>query len=179
MKNALNILLCGAAAFVITAQASAAPPAKACWGQATAVFAQMGVMGEHASQQQEPRLGLAGLAQALFEAGILPEPTLAALGAFVTAELGLNVDACLAQQEAVMAAEATAAAHAACWGQASAVFARMGVMGEHASGQKEPRLGLRRLAKALFEMGLIPDDSMASLGVFVATELGLEIAACL
>ena len=139
----------------------------------------MGVMGEHASQQQEPRLGLAGLAQALFEAGILPEPTLAALGAFVTAELGLNVDACLAQQEAVMAAEATAAAHAACWGQASAVFARMGVMGEHASGQKEPRLGLRRLAKALFEMGLIPDDSMSSLGVFVATELGLEIAACL
>ena len=34
----------------------------ACWGQATAVFAQMGEMGEHASQQPTPKLGLRNLA---------------------------------------------------------------------------------------------------------------------
>lgn len=66
----------------------------------------------------------------------------------------------------------------ACWGQASAVFAQMGLMGEHSSQQATPRLGLRNLARALYEQGLIPDDSMQALGVFVATELGLSIDAC-
>jgi hypothetical protein len=65
-----------------------------------------------------------------------------------------------------------------CWGQASAVFARMGAMGEHASGFETPRLGLRNLARALAEAGVIPDDSMAALGAFVAEELGLSIEAC-
>ena len=179
MKSVLRITVCCIAAFVTSAQATAAPPAEACWGHATAVFAQMGVMGEHAAEQQEPRLGLARLARTLFELGVLPEPTLAALGAFVTAELGLSVDTCLADQEAVAMAQQVAATNAACWGQASAVFAQMGVMGHHASEQGQPRLGLRRLARALFELGVIPDDSMAALGVFVATELGLEISACL
>ena len=66
-----------------------------------------------------------------------------------------------------------------CWGQASAVFAQMGLMGEHSSQQPNPRLGLRNLARALADLGVIPDDSMASLGAFVAAELGLEIEACL
>ena len=66
-----------------------------------------------------------------------------------------------------------------CWGQASAVFAQMGVMGEHSSEQEEPRLGLANLARVLADLGVIPDDSMASLGAFVAAELGLEIEACL
>jgi hypothetical protein len=66
----------------------------------------------------------------------------------------------------------------ACWGQASAVYAQMGEMGLHSSQQPNPRLGLRNLARALFEQGAIPDDSMEALGVFVATALGLSIDAC-
>ncbi|RIK40990.1 MAG: hypothetical protein DCC55_13385 [Chloroflexi bacterium] len=76
-------------------------------------------------------------------------------------------------------ASAQAADDSACWGQASAVFARMGEMGEHARNQENPRLGLRNLARALYEQGVIPDDSMAALGAFVAAELGLEIDACM
>jgi hypothetical protein len=66
----------------------------------------------------------------------------------------------------------------ACWGQATQVFARMGVMGEHASSYDTPRLGLRNLARALYELGVLPDDTMASLGAFVAASLGLSIEAC-
>ena len=66
----------------------------------------------------------------------------------------------------------------ACWGQATKVFAQTGTMGEHASSQENPRLGLRNLARALYGAGVIPDDSMQSLGVFVADELGLSIEAC-
>lgn len=67
----------------------------------------------------------------------------------------------------------------ACWGQVTAVFAAMGEMGEHASQEPTPRLGLRNLARALFEAGIIEDDSMAALGVFVQDELGLSIDACM
>lgn len=67
----------------------------------------------------------------------------------------------------------------ACWGQATAVFAQMGDMGEHSSQQPTPRLGLRNLARALADDGTIPDDSMQSLGTFVANELGLSIDACM
>ncbi len=66
----------------------------------------------------------------------------------------------------------------ACWGQASAVFAQTGEMGEHARQEETPRLGLRNLARALSDGGIIPDDSMQSLGVFVAESLGLSIQAC-
>ena len=177
-----TIVLCAAlfvGASLMPAPASAAPNGNSCWGQATKVFAKTGVMGEHASEQAEPRLGLANLARALFEMGVIPEPTLAALGAFVAAELGLSIDACMTNPLAVEAAESAVAANAACWGQASKVFARMGLLGEHSSQQATPRRGLRNLARALAEMGVIPDDSMASLGAFVAAELGLEIDACL
>jgi len=179
----MKSLILGATLFVgallISAPAAAAPNGKSCWGQATKVFARMGMMGEHASQQDEPRLGLANLARVLFDAGVIPEPTLAALGAFVAGELGLSIDACMTDPMAVEAAEKAVAANAACWGQASAVFAQTGMMGQHASQQESPRLGLRNLARALFELGVIPDDSMASLGAFVASDLGLEIDACM
>jgi hypothetical protein len=66
----------------------------------------------------------------------------------------------------------------ACWGQATKVFAQMGAMGEHSSSFDTPRLGLRNLARALYDQGVIADDSMQALGQFVAAELGLEIEAC-
>lgn len=66
----------------------------------------------------------------------------------------------------------------ACWGQASAVFAQTGEMGEHASQQPTPRIGLRNLARQLYEAGIIPDDSMATLGAFVAESLAETIEAC-
>lgn len=73
---------------------------------------------------------------------------------------------------------AEAASDSACWGQATKVFAHTGDMGTHASEQPTPRLGLRNLARALADAGVIPDDSMQALGAFVATELGLSIDAC-
>lgn len=71
-----------------------------------------------------------------------------------------------------------APAEKACWGQASKVFAHTGEMGEHSSQQENPRVGLRNLARLLYDAGAIPDDSMQSLGRFVSTELGLSIDAC-
>lgn len=76
------------------------------------------------------------------------------------------------------ASSASAQSSNSCWGQASAVFAQMGLMGEHASEFATPRLGLRNLARALYAEGIIEDDSMRALGQFVALELGLSIDAC-
>jgi hypothetical protein len=78
---------------LLPAQASAQSD-QACWGQASAVFAQMGAMGEHSSRFENPRLGLKNLAEALYDAGVIDAPTMQALGAYVAAELGLSIDAC-------------------------------------------------------------------------------------
>jgi hypothetical protein len=74
---------------------------------------------------------------------------------------------------------AIASPHPSCYGQAAAVFAQTGEFGTHSSSFDTPRLGIRNLARALYDAGAIPDDSMAALGVFVADELGLSIDACL
>jgi hypothetical protein len=79
---------------------------------------------------------------------------------------------------ALMPTAAQAASDRACWGQATKVFAKMGVMGEHAAEFETPRLGLRNLARALYASGDIPDDSMQALGAFVAEALELSIDAC-
>lgn len=68
---------------------------------------------------------------------------------------------------------------ASCWGQATAVYAAMGLMGPHASEQSNPRAGLRNLARLLYDLGIIDDDTMAALGAYVAEELGLSIDACM
>jgi len=70
------------------------------------------------------------------------------------------------------------AAEPSCWGQASKVFAQSGEMGSHSSNQATPRIGLANLARVLADAGVIPDGTMAELGVFVSTELGLSIDAC-
>jgi hypothetical protein len=66
----------------------------------------------------------------------------------------------------------------ACWGQATKVFASTGMMGEHASVYPTPRLGLRNLARSLYDAGVIESDTMQALGQFVSAELGLTVSAC-
>jgi hypothetical protein len=66
----------------------------ACWGQASAAFARTGIMGEHASEQTVPRVGLANLARSLYELEIIEEPTIQALGQFVAEAEGLEIEAC-------------------------------------------------------------------------------------
>ena len=89
-------LTAAAALGVAPLTASAATPNEhACWGQATKVFAATGELGQHASSEPTPRLGLANLARALFAEGVIPAPTMQALGAFVAAQLGLSIDACM------------------------------------------------------------------------------------
>jgi hypothetical protein len=78
----------------------------------------------------------------------------------------------------ILTPAAAQAADDSCWGQATKVFAQTGEMGEHASQEPTPRMGLRNLARALYEQGVISDDSMATLGAFVADALGLSIDAC-
>jgi len=67
----------------------------------------------------------------------------------------------------------------ACWGEATEALARLGEMGYHASHQDNPRLGLRNVARVLYDMGLLPDDSLQSLGAFLSSALGLSIDSCL
>lgn len=67
---------------------------QACWGQATKEFAQMGVMGEHASEFPTPRLGLRNLARALYADGVIENDSMQALGSFVADALGLSIEAC-------------------------------------------------------------------------------------
>jgi hypothetical protein len=101
MKAIMNSLCSLATASVLmclisTNVMAGVSPQQACWGQATKAFAQMGEMGQHASQQPTPRLGLRNLARDLADAGVIPDDSIQTLGAFVAAELGLSIDACMA-----------------------------------------------------------------------------------
>ncbi len=93
--------------------------------------------------------------------------------------IGCSADGLVGSEANENIAVESAANGNACWGQASAVFAKTGEMGEHSSSQGEPRLGLANLAELLFEAGVIAEDSMQALGAFVANELGLSIDACM
>ena len=74
-----------------------APSKNACWGQATKAFAALGVMGEHSSNQANPRAGLRNLARALYDDGNGPleDDTLQALGVYLNQALNLQIDACM------------------------------------------------------------------------------------
>lgn len=78
----------------------------------------------------------------------------------------------------LLALPGVASADSACWGQATMVFAQTGAMGEHASAQETPRLGLRNLARSLADAGALEDDSLQALGAFVAAALDLDVEAC-
>lgn len=83
-----------AEAATLTPDAPSHAADQSCWGQATKVFAQLGEMGPHSSGQPSPRLGLANLARALYDLGVISAPTMEALGQFVADELGLSIDEC-------------------------------------------------------------------------------------
>jgi hypothetical protein len=94
MKRTLLIAALIGAMLLPAGVARAAPADEACWGQASRVFAQSGSMGEHASSFETPRLGLRNLARSLHDGGIIADDSMQALGAFVAAELGLEIEAC-------------------------------------------------------------------------------------
>ena len=113
-----------------------------------------------------------------------PQPRILAvaitmMGAFAMAACQGDPVAPQADAATAVSADRVGLPSAACWGQATKVFAQLGAMGEHASQQPTPRAGLRNLARSLYEVGIIPNDTMAALGAFVASELGLSISACM
>lgn len=97
MKKVLIVLVAVMLFALVCVQVPASAYSQDCWGQATAAFARMGQMGSHASQQAEPRDGLAVLANYLYyEEGVLDAPTLQALGAYlVSIDPNLTVEACM------------------------------------------------------------------------------------
>ena len=68
---------------------------RACWGEATQAFAQLGEMGYHASHQDTPRLGLRNVARLLHDLHFLRDDTLQSLGAFLSSATGLSIASCL------------------------------------------------------------------------------------
>jgi hypothetical protein len=92
----LMVALVLVAIFALALPMSAQAYTQDCFGQATAAFAQMGEMGEHASQQANPRDGLGNLARDLYKDGVLDAPTLQALAAWlVSIDPDLTVEACM------------------------------------------------------------------------------------
>jgi hypothetical protein len=89
----LSILI-AALSVVFVPVAGAGADDQACWGQATKVFAKTGEMGEHASQQTNPRDGLRNLARYLYERGDIEDDTMQALGAYVAEAWNLSIEAC-------------------------------------------------------------------------------------
>lgn len=85
----------------------------------------------------------------------------------------------LAAVSTTVGASAPSGVNEACWGQATAIFAKSGEMGYHASQEETPRMGLHNLAVLLADLGIIEDDSLYSLALFVTADWNLTIDACL
>lgn len=96
MKKIIVALALASLLALVFMPAPAKAYTNACWGQATAAFAQLGEMGDHASQQATPRDGLGNLANDLYDAGLIDAPNLQALAAFlVSIDPDLTVEACM------------------------------------------------------------------------------------
>ena len=55
-----------------------------CWGVVSSQLAHVeGGIGEHASSQATPRLGLGNVARLFYDQGLIASPTLSALGSFL------------------------------------------------------------------------------------------------
>jgi len=96
MKKIIVALALASLLALMLMPVSAKAYTNACWGQATAAFAQLGEMGYHASQEPTPRDGLGNLANDLYDMGVIDAPNLQALAAFlVSIDPDLTVDACM------------------------------------------------------------------------------------
>ena len=80
---------------------------------------------------------------------------------------------------AVAPAAAAAPANPNCWGVVSAQRATtLHDIGEHASAQSTPRLGLGNTARLLFEIGLTAGPHVSDLGSGLATLDGIPETSC-
>ena len=85
------ISFAAASALTITSGAIAAPPSQRtsqstsnCWGVVSSQLAHVeGGIGDHASSQASPRLGLGNVARLFYDQGLIAAPTLSALGSFL------------------------------------------------------------------------------------------------
>jgi len=74
---------------------------------------------------------------------------------------------------------AAAPANANCWGVVSAQRATtLGDIGQHASAQSTPRLGLGNTARLLFDLGLTAGPHVSDLGSGLATLDGIPETSC-
>ena len=83
MRRSLALLIAAASLVALTAGpvAAAAPDNPNCWGVVSAQRATtLGDIGQHASAQSSPRLGLGNTARLLFEIGLTAGPHVSDLG---------------------------------------------------------------------------------------------------
>ena len=82
--HSLILTLLLTAAMYVPALADGRPTNPDCWGVVSARLASTEhTMGEHASNQTEPRLGLGNLARILYEAGVTSGPHVSDMGSFL------------------------------------------------------------------------------------------------
>ena len=78
-----------------TAAANGGPANPNCWGVVTSQRATTEHdIGQHASSQDEPRLGLANVARLLYELGLTDGPHVSDLGSFLAEMDGLDATHC-------------------------------------------------------------------------------------
>ena len=86
-KPSLIFLLVAVPALAIPSAASAVPDDTVptnCWGVVTSQFARADRgIGDHSSNQTNPRLGLGNVAKALFDQGLITDPHVSDLGALL------------------------------------------------------------------------------------------------
>jgi hypothetical protein len=92
-KSALVVAALSALTLPNAATAAASPSNSAqgqsssstnCWGVVSSQLAHVeGGIGDHASSQETPRLGLGNVARLFYDQGLIESPTLSALGSFL------------------------------------------------------------------------------------------------
>jgi opacity protein-like surface antigen len=97
MRRIFAILLAGAALAALAAGpvAAAAPANPSCWGVVSAQRAtSTGDIGEHASAQSTPRLGLGNTARLLHDLGLTGGPHVSDLGSTLAELDGIDATSC-------------------------------------------------------------------------------------
>ncbi len=97
MRRIFAILLAGAAIAALAAgpAAAAGPANPSCWGTVSAQRAtSTHDIGEHASAQSTPRLGLGNTARLLFDLGLTSGPHVSDLGSTLAELDGIDATSC-------------------------------------------------------------------------------------